>query len=66
MPRNVGESSPTPTLDGKGEPIVPRPHPEEVSKEMTPSDDVIIVDWDGPDDPANPKNTYHEQRSVHL
>ncbi|KAG6910339.1 hypothetical protein DXG01_011407 [Tephrocybe rancida] len=47
MPRNVDETSPTPTLDDKGEPAP--------LNEASPND-ALLVDWDGPDDPANPKN----------
>jgi hypothetical protein len=31
-------------------------HEENRTAAASPSDDVFLVDWDGPDDPANPKN----------
>ncbi|KAF5372341.1 hypothetical protein D9615_009305 [Tricholomella constricta] len=47
MPRNIDEKSLTPT-DGEGE--------STKREEAGESNDAVIVDWDGPKDPANPKN----------
>ncbi|KAG6910336.1 hypothetical protein DXG01_011404 [Tephrocybe rancida] len=48
MPRNIDETSSTATLNVKGEPAP--------LDELASADNALLVDWDGPDDPANPKN----------
>ncbi|KAG6860812.1 hypothetical protein C0995_007313 [Termitomyces sp. Mi166 len=52
MPPNVDDMSPTPTSTVEGEPTAL--HPKETTEAS--HDDAIVVDWDGPDDPMNPKN----------
>ncbi|GLB40865.1 putative mfs polyamine transporter [Lyophyllum shimeji] len=59
MPRDPEESSQTPTLGSEGK------HANgQVNEE---SSDVIVVDWEGPTDPANPKNwTYRRKWAATL
>ncbi|KAG6878232.1 hypothetical protein C0993_010354 [Termitomyces sp. T159_Od127] len=52
MPHDVDDTSPTTTLSVKGEPS--RLDPEKTTQAS--SINAIVVDWDGPDDPSNPKN----------
>ncbi|KAG6878984.1 hypothetical protein C0992_006077 [Termitomyces sp. T32_za158] len=54
MPHNVNDTSPTSTLDEKEKELT-RPNPEKTTQEASHIS-AIIVDWDGPDDPSNPKN----------
>ncbi|KAG5734269.1 hypothetical protein E4T56_gene20574 [Termitomyces sp. T112] len=52
MPHNVGKTSSTPSLNVKGE------QPTSLHQVSHDNHDTnaVVVDWDGPDDSANPKN----------
>lgn len=52
MPNKVDDTSLTPALDVKGEPTGLN---TEGTSQETSHINAIIVDWDGPDDPSNPK-----------
>ncbi|KAG6835039.1 hypothetical protein H0H93_005353 [Arthromyces matolae] len=60
MAQNAENSSLTPTLDEK------RAHENQQDKisphDQDSDDKTIVVDWDGPDDPANPKNWEYRRK----
>ncbi|KAG1723456.1 MFS polyamine transporter [Suillus lakei] len=70
----LGSLSLTPTLQGDHAPNPGHPIPEQSHTqkpydtgniellEITSSTDVLIVDWDGPDDPQNPKNWSYRRK----
>ncbi|KAF8066548.1 MFS polyamine transporter [Lyophyllum atratum] len=58
MPHDPDETSPTPTLDNEGK------HTTHGATDgaTEESNDLILVDWDGPKDPANPKNWSYRRK----